>query len=218
MASIDLTSTAIAHAVSHRARGIAASRGGHHALWEHTYAHRAPPNVPGMSSSDCDLGSESARLSPRDRREDPIVSEASTQQTRRSLKKLWKMVSGIEIAMMTTVDPDGSLRSRPMATQAIEADEFLWFFAAGDSGKVKAIRRNPNVALVYAEPAGNRYVVASGRARVTDNDAKARKLWSEAAQGWFPGGPGDGNLVLIEVDVDEADWWDGMESGRIDLD
>ena len=64
---------------------------------------------------------------------------------------------------------------------------------------------------------GDRYIVASGNARVTDNDAKARKLWSKAAQSWFSGGPEDENLVIIEVDVDEADWWDGMKSEKIDL-
>ena len=139
------------------------------------------------------------------------------REQKRNLRNLWRLVDGIEIAMMTTVDQDGSLQSRPMATQAIEAEEFLWFFAARDSGKVKAIETNPSVSLVYAEPAKNRYVSAAGRARVTDDPKQAKKLWSKVAQSWFPGGPEDANLVLIEVDVDDAQWWDGMKSERIDL-
>jgi general stress protein 26 len=136
---------------------------------------------------------------------------------RRRLGTLWKLVEGIEIAMMTTVDQDGMLHSRPMATQAVEADEYLLFFAAKDSGKVKAIRSNHHVALVYADPRSGRYVSAAGRARVSENREEARKLWSSAAQSWFPDGPVDEGLVLIEVDVDDAQWWDGARSEQIAL-
>ena len=36
---------------------------------------------------------------------------------RGSVEELWKLVEGIEIAMLTTRRPDGHLVSRPMATQ-----------------------------------------------------------------------------------------------------
>jgi len=133
------------------------------------------------------------------------------------LDHLWKLVEGIEIAMMTTVDQDGMLHSRPMATQAVEAGEYLLFFAARDSGKVKAIRANHHVSLAYASPGSSRYVSAAGRARISDNRAEAQRLWSPAAQGWFPGGPADEGLVLIEVDVDEAQWWDGANVAQVEL-
>ncbi|MBN8280770.1 MAG: pyridoxamine 5'-phosphate oxidase family protein [Gammaproteobacteria bacterium] len=145
------------------------------------------------------------------------TGESPTRSSPRSLRQLWAKVRGVEIAMLTTLDTDGTFRSRPMATQAIESDEFLWFFAARDSGKVAALRANPQVGLVYASPADHLYVMASGKASVSDNDAKARELWSKAAQEWFPGGPADSGLVLICVDVDEAEWWDGMESRPLDL-
>lgn len=146
-----------------------------------------------------------------------MKTQARRTDDKRSLRSLWGRIRDIEIAMLTTVDQDGMHHSRPMATQAIEADEFLWFFAAKDSGKVKAIRANPQVSLAYVDAARNVYVAACGRARVMDNDAKARKLWSNAAQAWFSGGPEDANLVLIEVDVDQAQWWDGSDSGEVDL-
>lgn len=144
-------------------------------------------------------------------------TEPATRSSRRSLRELWDKVRGVEIAMLTTVDEDGALHSRPMATQAIEAEEYLWFFAARDSGKVRAIQGNPAVGLTYASPADRLYVMASGRARVTDNDQKARELWSKAAQGWFPAGPADASLVLICVDVDQAEWWDGTEARPLNL-
>lgn len=134
-----------------------------------------------------------------------------------SLRKLWDKVRDLETTMLTTVDGEGVLHSRPMATQAIEADEFLWFFAARDSGKVEAIRGNPQVGLNFSDPSSHLYVTASGRARIADNDDKARQLWSKAAQAWFPRGPEDNGLVLIVVDVDHAQWWDGNESEPVNL-
>ena len=144
-------------------------------------------------------------------------STSETRSSPRSLRELWGKVQGLDTAILTTVHQDGVLNSRPMATQAIEAQEFLWFFAARDSGKVQAIRANPQVAVTYAYPRGNTYVTASGIASVCDNDAKARQFWSKAAQSWFPAGPEDSGLVLIRVDVEHAQWWDGSESREIDL-
>lgn len=145
------------------------------------------------------------------------VNQVETRSSSRSLRTLWERVRGLDIAVLTTVDADGGLRSRPMATQAIEADEFLWFFAAKDSGKVRAIGANPQVGLTWALPAEHLYVTASGTARVTDNDAQARRLWSKAAQAWFPDGPEDSGLVLIVVDVNHAGWWDGNDSKSLNL-
>ena len=65
----------------------------------------------------------------------------------RSLRQLWEKVQDIEIALLVTMGPDGQLEARPMATQALEATDCLWFFAAKGSGKVDAIRQNPEVLL-----------------------------------------------------------------------
>ncbi len=146
-----------------------------------------------------------------------MKASADVPTSSRSLRELWSKVRHIDIAMLTTVDKDGTLHCRPMSTQAVEREEFLWFFAGKDSGKVKAIRANPAVGLAYADSAKHIYVMASGNARVTDNDQKARELWGKAAQAWFPGGPEDSSLVLICVDVDHAQYWDGAESGSFKL-
>ena len=53
----------------------------------------------------------------------------STKQEK--IEKVRDLIKGIKIAMLTTVNPtDGSLHSRPMATQEAEFDGDLWFFTA----------------------------------------------------------------------------------------
>ena len=50
--------------------------------------------------------------------------------------KLGELIKDIRVAMLTTVDNEGRLHSRPMATQQTEFDGTLWFFTDSDSVKV----------------------------------------------------------------------------------
>ena len=54
------------------------------------------------------------------------MSDTGHSQTE-SIQKFAKMIEDIDFAMLTTVQPDGSLRSRPMSTQQAEFDGTLWF-------------------------------------------------------------------------------------------
>ena len=65
-----------------------------------------------------------------------------------SIKKLSEMIKDIEIAMLTTAEPDGSLRSRPMATQQFEFDGDLWFFTRASSPKVDEIEHE-HLSLIH---------------------------------------------------------------------
>ena len=134
-----------------------------------------------------------------------------------TLENLWDKVKDIRIAMMTTVETDGSLRSRPMYTQ--EADSFngeLWFFTRDDSGKVKEITHDAHINLAYAKPDDQRYVSVSGRAQVVDDKAKEEELWNPSLQAWFDG-LHDPKLTLIRVEADEAEYWEGSSSNVVQL-
>jgi general stress protein 26 len=73
-----------------------------------------------------------------------------------AVRKLGEMIKEIEVAMLTTVDDDGTLRSRPMVTQKTDFDGDLWFFTRADSPKVDEVRRAEAVNLSYATPAKDR--------------------------------------------------------------
>ena len=55
------------------------------------------------------------------------------------MQKLADLIDGIRIGMLTTVEPDGSLRSRPLATLQMDSDGRLWFFTSITSPKVEEI-------------------------------------------------------------------------------
>lgn len=133
------------------------------------------------------------------------------------MKKVGELLKDVRIAMLTTVADDGSLRSRPMGTQAGEFTGELWFFTSDDSGKVSEIGREHQVGLSYANPEKNSYVSITGTAQVIHDRAKAKELWTPLLKAWFPQGLDDPKLALLRVDVQSADYWDSPSSKMVSL-
>lgn len=133
------------------------------------------------------------------------------------VKKLAKLIKGIEIAMLTTRDDDGTLRARPMQTQNREFDGTLWFFTQASSHKVLEIDHEHQVNLSYAKPDDNRYVSVSGTATLVRDRAKIDELWSPVLKAWFPKGKDDPEVALLKVDVAKAEYWDAPNSTIVKL-
>lgn len=125
------------------------------------------------------------------------------------LHKLRELMKGIDFAMLTTVDDDGSLHSRPMSTQEAEFDGDLWFFTSEDTGKVSDIERDARVNVNYARPDDHTYVSVSGTAVVLNDRGKMKELWSPVYKAYFPEGLDDPKLRLLKVHVSEAEYWEG---------
>lgn len=124
------------------------------------------------------------------------------------IRKLSELIRGISIAMLTTVEQDGTLRSRPMASRQVEDDCNLWFFTQESSPKVDEVRHDRHVNLSYADPKDDRYVSISGTARVVHDRQKAKELWTEEEDIWYPQGLEDPELALLKVSVKQAQYWD----------
>jgi general stress protein 26 len=126
-----------------------------------------------------------------------------------NVKKLQEMIKGIEFAMLTTVEDDGSLRSRPMATQTTEFDGDLYFFTKATATKVSEIELERNVCVSYASPEDQRYVSMSGVARLLRDRTKIEELWFPDLETWFPDGIKDPELALLWISVTQAEYWNG---------
>lgn len=137
------------------------------------------------------------------------------------VEKLRDLIQDIRVAMLTTVEEDGSLRSRPMATQKLtqkaEFDGELWFFTGAGSEKVQEIRREQHVNVSYADPDDERYVSVSGTALIVHDRAKAEELWSPVLKAWFPQGLDDPDLALLRVKVEKAEYWDSPSGKMVQL-
>lgn len=127
---------------------------------------------------------------------------------RENVEKLRELVKGIDFAMLTTVDEDGTLRSRPMSTQEAEFDGDLWFLTSVDTAKVSEIQQENTVNVSYAQPDKHRYVSVSGTATLHNDRAKIKELWSPAHKIWFPDGVDDPKIRALKVTVKKAEYWD----------
>jgi general stress protein 26 len=129
-----------------------------------------------------------------------------------SMQKLADLIDETGVAMLTTEEPDGSLRSRPLATLQMDSAGKLWFFTALSSGKVGEIDQHRKVNLSYANVDKQDYVSVSGHARLFRDPEKMKELWTRWVEPWFPDGLDDPDLALLEVTVDDAEYWDAPAS------
>ncbi|MBL8584780.1 MAG: pyridoxamine 5'-phosphate oxidase family protein [Rhizobiaceae bacterium] len=119
--------------------------------------------------------------------------------------KLYEVIDDIEIAMMTTVEKDGSLHTRPMANQHADADGAIWFFTEKTGAVARNLKANPKVSLGYASSGA--YAALTGTGRVVDDRRKIDELWSASVEAWFPEGKDDPDLTLVRVDPDLGEFW-----------
>ena len=127
------------------------------------------------------------------------------------LDRLYQLIEDIEVAMLTTRRRDGSLVSRPMATQRRAEGAHFWFVTEEGSPKIGEIVVDPNVNLSYYKARTKEWVSVSGMARISRDRSKIRELYEPTWKVWFPdqggdrtGGPDDPRILLIGVEAHSA--------------
>ena len=137
-------------------------------------------------------------------------------QNNPQLEKVRELIGDIRIAMMTTVDSQGNLVSRPMAVQQVDEDGTIWFFTQRSSPKVDQIDNNQHrVNVAFASVSDASYVSVSGTADELDDRAKIDELWDPQAKAWFPKGKDDPELILLKVHTDMAEYWNASDSRMV---
>lgn len=124
------------------------------------------------------------------------------------IQKLSELMKSIKFAMLTTVEEDGSLHSRPMTTQQVEFDGDLWFFTSASSGKVWEAGHHRQVNVSFADPEKSKFVSVSGNATLIRDRAKMEQLWKAPYKVFFPNGLEDPDVALLKVVVEKAEYWD----------
>jgi general stress protein 26 len=124
------------------------------------------------------------------------------------LARLADLIADAEIAMLTTADADGTLRSRPLMTLEMDEQGRLWFFTELSTRKVGEMDQHRKVNLSYADVTRQCFVSICGRVRLLRDPDKARDLWTQRVKPWFPSGLDDPDLGLLEVTVEDAEYWD----------
>ena len=133
-------------------------------------------------------------------------------QSSADLAHIAEMIDGIHIAMLTTLESDGSLASRPMAPLEMDATGALWFFTDLRSSKVEHLRV---VNLAFTDTARGTYVSLSGHGEIDHDRERIERLWTPMAKPWFADGPTSAELGLLKFVPNVADYWDASNSRMV---
>ncbi|AXC15238.1 general stress protein [Acidisarcina polymorpha] len=143
-----------------------------------------------------------------------MATESNASNRSEALSKINGLIKNIRIAMLTTAAPDGSLHSRPMATQNSEFTGELWFLTRDDSGKVFDIHHDAHVSLTYSD-GKHTYVALTGLGSVSRDQAKINELWNAMYMAWFPQGKEDPEIRVLRVRIDSAEYWDAPSNAVV---
>jgi general stress protein 26 len=132
---------------------------------------------------------------------------------------LWDLIKDTRFCMLSHRHADGTLHAHPLTTQNKELaeDGCLYFFVLRSSEVGQRLQADGNVNLAYANPGKDTWVSVTGSARVLDDLDKKRELFNPIAKAWFPGGPEDPTMELVEVRIDEAEYWNVKENKLLQL-
>lgn len=132
---------------------------------------------------------------------------------------LWGLIKDTRFCMLSHRHADGSLHAHPLTTQNkdLGEDGCLYFFVSRSSEVGQRLAQDGNVNLAYANPDKDTWVSVSGQARVLEDLAKKKELFNVIAKAWFPGGAEDPQLELVEVRIDEAEYWNVKENKLLQL-
>lgn len=137
--------------------------------------------------------------------DDPVTVSSAPED----VAKVHEMISGMDVAMLTTVDATspGRLTSRPLSTQRAEEDGDVLFLVRDRSPVVRDVEAHPQVNVAYAS--AKAWVSLAGTATVVRDRALVEQLWSKGASAFMDGGPDNPDNVVLRVNGDTAELWGG---------
>ncbi|MDC8759145.1 pyridoxamine 5'-phosphate oxidase family protein [Janthinobacterium fluminis] len=121
-------------------------------------------------------------------------------------------IAQVEFGMLTTSNDAGTLTSRPMTRQQIDAHGDIWFFTSDKAPFTHDLPAHPQVNVSFTDVRDSLYVSIAGSAQLLKDRGKAEELWNPLVKAWFPGGLDDPHLALIKVAIESAEYWDAHAS------
>ena len=130
-------------------------------------------------------------------------------QTDSAFVDLCGLIEQIPVAMLTNIDADGNLVSRPMSPMEMDRNGALWFFIDLRHAKVEHMGA---ANLSFADANRATFVSMSGRGQIHMDRARIAQLWTPLVRPWFPDGADSEHLALLKFVPDAAEYWDAPHS------
>jgi len=130
------------------------------------------------------------------------------------IERVWDIVEKVGVGMLTTRFA-GGVRARPVEPRLDREDGVIRIVTDARGMKDDEIERVPEVGLVVISVADKAYLSITARAAVTCDPVLAKKIWHKTDDMWWPDGPDDPNVRIIELTPSLAELWDGPSSSAV---
>ena len=122
------------------------------------------------------------------------------------------VVADLRIAMVMT-SVDGIWSSRPLTCVEVDHSFVRFLVDASTDWVADLMRADSAVHITFSDPRENTFVSLNGNSFISADQAEIDRLWTPAAAAFFHG-PEDPNVRVLQVEIDDGQWWDGP-SGRL---
>ena len=122
----------------------------------------------------------------------------------KEIDRVWALVEDIRVCMLATLSGD-AMRARPMSAIARQSENAIYFLTDISGHKDDDIDADHHVCLAFQK--SGEYLSLTGAARVLDDRALIKDLWSLAAEAWWDG-PEDPAIRVLEFTPREAQYWE----------
>jgi general stress protein 26 len=128
-----------------------------------------------------------------------------------NIDRVWAIVEKAGVGMLTT-HAAGRLRARPLEARPDRDAGLIFFVTDIHSAKEQEIEATPDVGLVFVDSKDNAFLSITARARVLRDTDQIEAAWRKTDEVWWPGGPTDPNVCLLQIEPLTAELWDGPAS------
>lgn len=131
-----------------------------------------------------------------------------------SIKTIASKMRNLDFCMMITQDGKNTLHARPMSNNGeVAYDGTSWFFTYSDSNKVKQVKKNSTVSLIF-QGEDMLMIECYGKASIIKQRAELEERWIPELKRWFPKGLDTAGICLLKIVATRVRYWDKKGEGE----
>jgi general stress protein 26 len=123
-------------------------------------------------------------------------------------KELSTILQSFDVCMMTTIDNNGEINSRPMLqNKEAEYDGYLYFFSREDTRKVRDLNDIPTISLTYQDKENTMFLQAHGEGEIVHSPAEMAPHWDKKLDTWWHEREYTPGMCMMRVKVSWLRYW-----------
>ena len=141
--------------------------------------------------------------------------QTNMQTYTQDLEQFRALATKHDTCMLVTFGPGDDPRARPMALADVSPDGKLIFATSTKGRPAEEVSHDRRVIATFQ--ASMSYLAVTGTAAVRTDPGLITRYWKETWRAWFPDGPSDPHIALLEVTPHEVDSWDTTGTNGIKM-